>query len=298
MLIAVTGATGFLGRYIVNEQLRRGDTCRCWYRSESDRGGFLEAGNRLQWIEGQLGDAGSNARLVEGADAVVHAALPRAGNVGDAFPEFIRLNVMGSLELMHAAHRAGVGRFVFISTCAVHEKILDDRPLDEAHPLWPSGHYGAYKAAVEKFVHSFGLGEKWPACALRPTGIHGMRRPVQRSRWFGLVQQVIKGEPIDSQWGGKQVHAADCARAVAALLTAPADRLTGEAFNCYGQYVTEEHIAAIAKAITGSASRITEYGKRPQHEIDTRKIQALGVRFGGDASLEAYVRQLVEAARS
>ena len=37
-----------------------------------------------------------------------------------------------------------MSRFVFISTCAVHDVILDDRPLDEAHPLWPAGHYGAH----------------------------------------------------------------------------------------------------------------------------------------------------------
>jgi nucleoside-diphosphate-sugar epimerase len=39
MRIAVTGATGFLGRYIVNHLLREGHTCRCWYRPGSDRGG-------------------------------------------------------------------------------------------------------------------------------------------------------------------------------------------------------------------------------------------------------------------
>ena len=35
-----------------------------------------------------------------------------------------------------------------VSTCAVHEVILDDRPLDQAQPLWPTGHYGAHKAAL------------------------------------------------------------------------------------------------------------------------------------------------------
>ena len=45
-----------------------------------------------------------------------------------------------------------VRRFVFIATCAVHDVILSDRPLDEAHPLWPKSHYGAHKAAIEKFV--------------------------------------------------------------------------------------------------------------------------------------------------
>lgn len=295
MLIAITGATGFLGHYIVNHLLKRRDACRCWVRPQADRDGFVDGD--LRWLPGELGDPRAAESLVRGVDAVVHGALAWPPGAGEAPLEFMRLNIMGSLELMDIARRAGVKRFIFISTCAVHEKILDDRPLDEAHPLWPSSHYGAYKAAVEKFVHSYGLGQGWPICSLRPTGIHGLRRPLEKSRWLGVVQKVMNNEIIDSQWGGKQVHAADVASAVALLLDAPTERIAGEAFNCYDQYVTEERVATIAKQITGSASKIVPYGKKPKHEIDTRKIQALGMRFGGDASLEYYMRELINAVK-
>jgi nucleoside-diphosphate-sugar epimerase len=40
MRIAITGATGFLGRYLVAHFAAAGHACRCWYRPESDRGGF------------------------------------------------------------------------------------------------------------------------------------------------------------------------------------------------------------------------------------------------------------------
>ena len=64
---------------------------------------------------------------------------------------------MGSIRLIEAARQQqGLSGFVYLSTCAVHDKILNDRPLDEQHPLWAKSHYGAHKAAVEKFVHSFG----------------------------------------------------------------------------------------------------------------------------------------------
>jgi nucleoside-diphosphate-sugar epimerase len=186
MRIAVTGATGFLGRYIVNHLLRQGHACRCWYRPNSDRGGFDEVCGRLQWIPGELGDPDATQALVAGAEAVVHAALYRPGAgfrgaEGDLV-QFAEKNILGTLRLIVAARRGGAGRFVFISTCAVHEVILDDRPLDEAHPLWPTSHYGAHKAAIEKFVHSFGLGEGYGICALRPTGIYGPARPIERSK--------------------------------------------------------------------------------------------------------------------
>src|SRR5205085_7687685 len=135
---------------------------------------------------------------------------------------FLAANLMGTLRLFQTARAAEVPRFLFISTCAVHEVILPDRPLDEAHPLWPKSHYGAHKAALEKFVHSYGLGEGWPICALRPTGIYGVAHPPAASRWYALVGQVLRGEPIESVRGGKEVHAADVARAVDLLLTADA----------------------------------------------------------------------------
>src|SRR5687767_9956369 len=159
MRIAVTGATGFLGRYIVNHLLRAGHDCRCWYRPGSDQGGFdQKAGGKLEWIPGQLSDASAAGQLVRNTDAVVHAALYRPGAgfrgaEGD-LQEFVAINVLGTLRLIEAAITAQVPRFIFISTCAVHEIVLEDRPLDEKHPMWPSSHYGAHKAAIEEFVYS------------------------------------------------------------------------------------------------------------------------------------------------
>src|SRR5690606_1214457 len=120
-------------------------------------------------------------------------------------------------------------RFVFISTCAVHDTILNDRTLDETHPLWPHSHYGAHKAAIEKFVHSYGLGQGFPICALRPTGVYGVNHPVEASKWFDLVRSVVRGETVTCNRGGKEVHAADVAKAAHLLLHAPAEAITGQA---------------------------------------------------------------------
>lgn len=297
MRVAVTGATGFLGRYIVNHLLRNGHNCRCWYRPASDRSGFEHAADRLEWVPGSLGDGQASRALVQGADAVVHAALHHPGGgfrggEGD-LEEFVQTNVVGSIQLIRAARQADVKRFIFISTCAVHEVILDDRPLDEAHPLWPASHYGAHKAAIEKFVHSFGLGEGYQVCSLRPTGIYGLAHPPAKSRWYDLVKAVQAGRPIRSARGGKEVHAADVARAVEILLTA--EGTAGQAYNCYDMYVAEQDVAGIAKQITGSKSEIADLNRGPQHQIDTSKLRALGMSFGGRGLLEQTVAQLVEA---
>ena len=197
------------------------------------------------------------------------------------------------LALFKAAMESGVSRCIFVSTCAVHERILNDRPLDETHPLWPASHYGAHKAALEAFVHSFGLGQGWPICALRPTGIYGLAHPPQASRWFDLVGRVQRGEPISTEKGGKEVHAADVARAVALLLTVDAAAITGESFNCYDRYIAEQEVARIARELTGSRSEIADFNRGPKHQIDTRKIRALGMTFGGEELLRRTVGELV-----
>jgi len=295
MRVAITGATGFLGRYIVRHLLNAGHTCVCWSRTASDRGGFADLKATPEWVLGDLTDLESMDRLVEGAAAVVHAALWRPGpgfRGGEGDPAtFVERNVLGTVRLIEAARRAGSGRFVFISTCAAHEVILDDRPLDEAHPLWPTSHYGAHKAAIEKFVHSYGLGMNYAICSLRPTGIYGVARPVLASKWHDLVKAVARGEPITSARGGKEVHAGDVARAVEILLTAQG--IAGQAYNCYDMYVAEEDVAEIARRITGSSSKIERLNQGPRHQIDTGKLRALGMRFGGTALLEQTIRDLL-----
>lgn len=296
MRVAVTGATGFLGRYIVNHLLESGHRCRCWHRPRSDRGGFIEPGGpKMEWLPGELGDPKAAQLLVENVDAVVHSALQHGGGrfraTGDDLMSFVELNVLGTLRLIQAARRANVGRFIFISTCAVHDVILQDRPLDETHPLWPKSHYGAHKAAIEKFVHSFGLGEGYAICALRPTGIYGLARPVSSSKWYGLVHAVKAGRPVESSAGGKEVHAADVAKAVGILLTASG--IAGQAYNCYDMYISDEMVARIARGLTGSDSRISDLNTGPRNQIQTAKLQALGMTFGGQALLEETVREML-----
>jgi nucleoside-diphosphate-sugar epimerase len=298
MRIALTGATGFLGRYTARELAGRGHALQCWYRDRARAAG-LDLDPPIRWIPGTLGDPAATAALVEGCDAVVHAALERPGSgfigdEGDLLP-FVERNVLGSLRLIEEAHRRGVARFVFVSTCAVHDVILPDRPLDETHPLWMRSHYGAHKAAIEAFVHSYGLGQGFPICAVRPTGIYGLAEPAEASKWFGLIDAVARGEAVTPRRGGKEVHAGDVARAIALLLEAPAEAITGQAFNCYDRYISEHEVATIARELAGSSSTIAGEPTRPANEIATDRIRALGMSFGGLPLLRQTIASIVEA---
>lgn len=299
MQIAITGATGFVGHYIARHLAAQRYRLRCWYREGSDRGGFEQVQDRIEWLAGGLGDRSPTRQLVSGCDALVHAALYHPGGgfrggEGDLI-EFAERNIVGTLQLIEEARAAGVGRFIFISTCAVHDKILDDRRLDETHPTWSESHYGAHKAAIEAFVHSYGFGHGYDICALRPTGVYGVARPATDSKWFTLVQKIVRGQSVTCRGGGKEVHAADVARAVDILLKA--DGIAGEAYNCYDRYVSEYEVATIAKRLSGSTAEINGESTKPKHEIETYKLRGLGMTFGGTELLERTIWELVQAAK-
>src|SRR5437660_1120641 len=113
MLIAVTGATGFLGRYVVRHLIGAGHRLRCWYRPSSDRTGFDKVHQHIEWLPGDLGDHKAATSLVRGVDAVVHSALQwqRQGGVrfsghDNQYP-FLEANLLGSSRRFREAHSPG-----------------------------------------------------------------------------------------------------------------------------------------------------------------------------------------------
>jgi len=115
--IAITGATGFAGRHAVSELLLRGFALRALVRDPARAG--LAAG--VETVQGDLADTAALARLVDGADAVIHlagalTALDRDG--------YFRVNAEGTRALADAAQRARVRRFVHISSLAAREPQL------------------------------------------------------------------------------------------------------------------------------------------------------------------------------
>ena len=109
--------------------------------------------------------------------------------------------------------------------------------------------------------------------------------------------KLLRNEPISSSLGGKEVHAADVAKAVEVLLLADAKIIAGQSYNCYDCYVAEQHVAHIAKELAGSSSEIADLNRGPKNQIVTGKLRALGMTFGGAALLRQTVAALVEAHR-
>lgn len=188
MTVAVTGGTGFVGRAVLEEAAARGLALRALTRRAQDPAPGLE------WVRGDLGDTDALARLVRGAQAVLHIA----GVVNAADPaEFIEGNVQGTRRLVEAAQAAGVTRFVLVSSIAAREPDLSQ--------------YGHSKREGERIVEASGL--DWTI--IRPPAVYGPRdtelfQLFRTARW-GIV-------PIPPRGRTSVIHVADLARLLIAML--------------------------------------------------------------------------------
>lgn len=294
MIVAVTGATGYVGRFIVKRLIDEGAKVRAWRRPSSDLTGLAE---NIEWIDGDLSSPDSAQALVEGAGSLVHAALEHVagryrGGEGDDPARFRKVNVDGGLALLAAARSAGVVRSVVLSSRAVFGRDVDGSIGDD-DPISPDTHYGAAKAALEAYVRSAGA-DGWPVAALRPTGVYGIVAPVERSKWFSLVNDLIDGVAVPER-AGTEVHGDDVASAAWALLTAPPNQVAGRTFNCSDIVIANRDIVRLVHKFAGIGGPVPEAGDSPKGIMRTDALTALGVTFGGQPLFEKTVADLVAA---
>ncbi len=301
MRVAVTGGTGYVGRYLVDALLAGGQDVRVLVRNNSPCPDLPAA---AQKVPGTLHPDTDFSALLDGADALVHAAYQHVpgryrGGEGDDLATFMQINVGGSLALLAAAHRAGVERCVVFSSRAVYGSRPPGTRLTEEMGIAPDTHYGAAKAALEAFAASFARQNGWCVCALRPTGVYGLARPPDRSKWLGLVRSLLAGENQVEWRAGTEVHGADVARAVILLLQAPAENVAGRAFNCSDLVVTTRDIARHVARLTGRDIPLPPASDASALSIMTCEgLKSLGLTFSGQALLEETIGELIALARN
>jgi uncharacterized protein YbjT (DUF2867 family) len=120
-VILVTGGTGFVGPRIVHALRERELPVRSLVRGSSDRSAATLASWGSELVPGDMGDAASLRRAVEGAEVVVHLVSIRQGSDED----FRRVMDRGTRDLVDAAKEAGVRRFVLMSALGTSEETKD-----------------------------------------------------------------------------------------------------------------------------------------------------------------------------
>ena len=190
-VLAVTGGTGFVGSNLLRIARAQGYEVRALTR------GWRPPEEGIDWIDGALDRADSLAKLCEGADAVVHiAGLINASSRA----AFEAVNVGGTANMIDAARKAGVRRFVHISSLAAREPELSD--------------YGHSKARAERLVAASGL--DWTI--VRPPAVYG---PGDRETFelFKMARRGLVALPPKGRFS--LLHVDDLCRLVLAVIDQP-----------------------------------------------------------------------------
>ena len=185
MKILITGASGFIGSFIVEEALRRGFETWAAVRGSSSRQ-FL-ADERIHFVELNLSSEEALRSQLQGHqfDYVVHAAgVTKCLDKRD----FYRINTEGTQHLVSAllALRMPLRRFVYISSLSIMGAIREQQPyteICETDEARPNTAYGKSKLQAERWLET----QPIPYIILRPTGVYG-----PRERDYFMMAKSIK----------------------------------------------------------------------------------------------------------
>lgn len=156
--------------------------------------------------------------------AIVHAAGISGPMLARDDPYRIgSVNTGGTLDLLEAARRSSVGRFIYLSSVGVYGA-TDDGVVGEDHPLRSLSVYGASKIAAEAFVRAYGARHGIGTVILRPCWVYGLRRRTE-CVIRRMVGDALAGRPTSLPFGGgfprQFVHVGDVARAIVLSLRTP-----------------------------------------------------------------------------
>lgn len=187
MTILVTGATGFLGRAVVDHLIARGRAVRAAVRTDAGPGAVAV---------GDLSVDTDWSVALTGIDTVVHCAA-RAHVMretsDDPLALFRAVNTEATAALARQAVAAGVRRFVFISSIGVNGAATDGVPFRHDDPPHPHSPYAVSKHEAELALHAIAAGTGLEVVVIRPPLITG---PDPKGNLATLNRVIAKGLPL------------------------------------------------------------------------------------------------------
>ena len=286
MKVLVSGANGFVGSHVAERLAERGVELRLMLRPTSDVG-FLQ-GLVYERVEVDLRAPESLLAACEGCDAVVHLAAQTLAPVESQYQE---INALGTANLVHAARRAGVKRFVYISSLAAQGPNPDRETLVPDPPA-PVSAYGRSKLAGEHAV--LAARPDIDVAIVRLSAVYGQRDkallPMYRMGKLGIVPVYSDGENLLS-W----LHVHDAADAIVA--TTLGEPPSGAIYTVSdgGFYTWKQLVQAFGKAwgrtprllygppvlfrLAGSAGGLVQMLTRRGLSLQTDQIRHMQARY-------------------
>jgi 2-alkyl-3-oxoalkanoate reductase len=243
MFALVTGGGGFLGRYVVEQLVARGDRVRSLARGNYPP---LDALG-VECVRGDLRDASAVRAACAGVDVVFHTAA--VAGIWGAWKDYFDINVLGTRHVIEACRQHGVPRLVFSSSPSVTFDGHPQEGVDERAP-YPARwlcHYQHTKALAEQAVLAANGGEL-ATCALRPHLVWGPRDPHLTPRLIaraaaGQLRRVGDGRNLIDMVYVENAAAAHLQAADALAINSPVAGRSyfisqGEPVNCW-QWIDE-----------------------------------------------------------
>lgn len=298
MNVLVSGGAGYIGAHVVRLLRERGE--RVVVLDTMEHGHPAAVGD-ARLVVGDIADGVLVDRLLDehAVEAIVHLAAYKSVEESLRDPaRYFRNNVGGSLALLEAAGRAGVGIFIFSSSCAVYGS-PQRLPVDESAPERPESPYGETKVMVERMLRWFEashgvrhvslrffnaagaapdgrIGEDWTgATNLLPVVLRAASGRGGPLRIFGADFPTPDGTAIRDY-----VHVVDLADAHARAL----DYLLAGGPSCIlnlgtGEGASVRRVIDVARQVTGVEIPIVSAERRPgdpaEIQADARRARAV-----------------------
>jgi UDP-glucose 4-epimerase len=301
----VTGGGGFIGSNLARLLLEVGydvtvlDNFLSGYRENLDE----LPGARI--VEGDVRDPVAVDATVAGADVVFHLAASVGNTRSIEQPlDDAEINLLGTLHVLEAARRHGVGKLVFSSSAGIFGE-LTRLPISEDHPAEPTSPYGVSKLAAEKVCLVYARLYDLDAVCLRYFNVYG---PNQRYDAYGNVipifaHRLVRGEKLTIYDDGEQTRDFVNVRDVATanLLAARAEGLSGVFNIASASSVSINRLVELMAASSGLDARVEHAPPRPGDVRDSladisAAARALGYR--PDVELEAGLAEYLDWVRA
>lgn len=228
MRVLVTGGGGFVGSHVVDRLVADGHAVQVVDNLSAGRTDLVNPAATLHVCDirsARLGAVFEAAR----PEVVVHVAAQAAVPRSVVDPLFdASVNVLGTIAVLEASRRAGVGRVVYTSTGGAAYGDTDVLPTPEDHPTRASSPYGVSKTAGERYLECWAGLTGGSTLVVRLANVYGPRQnPGGEAGVVAIfAHRLLAGEPCVINGDGKQtrdyVYVADVADAVSRALARPA----------------------------------------------------------------------------